>query len=107
MWESGCCRPRLLLVRVEEVIGRVRHKRLVAEACKRVTAFLRREPPGGVQPLDKGGLRQRVATGGSVCGRSRRDLEPGNGTLCDESGVGGGIAQIAWNSWIGRPHLAP
>src|SRR4249920_2332006 len=79
----------------------------MTDVRRRATARRRCDSSGSVQPLDEGGLRQRVATGGSVFGSSRRNLEPGNGTLLDESGVGGGITKITWNIWIGWPHLAP
>src|SRR5882762_8158689 len=77
---------------VEEVVGRVRHKRQMPDVCWRTTARRRCNPSRGVQPLDEGGLRQSVTTGGSVFGFSHRNLEPGNGIRRDESEVGGGIA---------------
>src|SRR5262252_6144030 len=73
----------------------------------RATAGLRRETSGGVQPLDEGRILQRIATGRSFFACSRRDLEPGNGILRDESGVSGGITNVAWNCRIGWPHPAP
>src|SRR5262247_4881953 len=86
--------------RVEDVVGRVRHERLLADVCCRGTVR-RCEPSGGVQPLDEGSVRQRVATGRSVLGPDPRKLEPGDGTGRDEVGggvVGGGVA------WV---HLGP
>ena len=47
-----------------------------------------RDPTRGVQPLDEGGLRQRVATSRSLLDSSLRKHEPGNGILRDEIGVG-------------------
>src|SRR5262245_2303661 len=86
--------------RVEEVVGLVRHERLLADVCCRGTVR-RCEPSGGVQPLDEGSVRQRVATGRSILGPNPRNLEPGDGTVRDEvggGGVGGGVALV---------HLAP
>jgi hypothetical protein len=40
---------------VEEVVGRVRHKRRITDVCERATARFRCEPSSGVQPLDEGG----------------------------------------------------
>src|SRR6267378_3075476 len=77
---------------VEEIVGRVRHKRQMPDVCWRATARRRCNPSRGVQPLDEGGLRQRVATGGSVFGSNHRDQEPGNRIGRNEGGVGGGIA---------------
>ncbi len=52
--------------------------------------------PRGVQPLDEGGRRQRVATGRSVLDSAtflppagRLEQDPGNRTRLDEVGVGG------------------
>src|SRR5215471_12589928 len=74
---------------VEEVVGRVRLERLLTDVRFRGTVR-RREPSRGVQPLDEGGVRQRVATVWSDFGSNRLEQEPVNRPLRDESGVGGG-----------------
>jgi CheY-like chemotaxis protein len=48
-------------VPVEEVIGLVRHKPLAPDVCLRATARRWRQPSGGVQSLNEGGLRQPIA----------------------------------------------
>src|SRR5215510_14259008 len=74
---------------VEEVVGRVRHECLLTDVLFRGTVR-RCEPSRGVQPLDEGGVRQRVATVWSDFGSNRLEQEPVNRPLRDESGVGGG-----------------
>ena len=59
-------------VPVEEIVGGVRGKRQMADVCWRATALRRCDPSRGVQPLDEGGLRQRVTTGRSVFGVKHR-----------------------------------
>src|SRR4029450_11149007 len=68
---------------VEEVVGRVRHKRLITEVCYRAATRLRCEPSSGVQSLDEGRVRQLVATGRSVQVSNRIEQEPGNRILVD------------------------
>src|SRR5262249_44742956 len=80
---------------VEEVVGRVRHKRLITDVCERATARLRCEPSSGVQPLDEGGLKQLVATGRSLLVTNRIEQAPGNAFLLDG------------NRSIGLVHLGP
>src|SRR5207249_6917680 len=53
------------------------------DVCWRATARLRCEPSSGVQPLDEGGLRQRVATGRSLLDSNLIEQEPGNGPRVD------------------------
>src|SRR5215468_4916051 len=74
---------------VEEVVGRVRHKRLMTDVCWQGTARRWCEPSRSVQPLDEGGLRQRVTVGGSVLGSNHHNQEPGYGIRRDDSRVAG------------------
>src|SRR5262252_4960713 len=74
---------------VEEVVGRVRHKRLMTDVCWQGTARRWCEPSRSVQPLDEGGLRQRVATSWSDFGSNRLEQEPGYGIRRDDSRVAG------------------
>ena len=53
----------------------------MTDVQRRVTAMVRWDPPNGVHPLDLGGLRQDVATGGSVFDSNLVEQEPGNGSL--------------------------
>src|SRR5262249_16792898 len=73
---------------VEEVVGRVRLERLLTDVHFRGTVR-RCEPSRGVQPLDEGGLRQRVATSWSDFGSNRLEQEPGYGIRRDDSRVAG------------------
>src|SRR4051812_8385351 len=74
---------------VEVVVGRVTHQRLLADVFCRATARRRCDPSRGVQPLDEGGRRERVATGWPVLGSNHLQQEPGNCTWGDKGGVGG------------------
>ncbi len=83
---------------VEEVVGRVRHERLLTDVCWRGTARRRCGPSRGVQPLDEGGLRQRVAAGWSVLGSDHLQQEQGNVTPRDEAGIGVGFDRLGPDS---------
>src|SRR6516162_3001458 len=56
---SGAAPP----VRVEKVVRRVGHERLLAEIVQRGAFVRRRNPTGGVQPLGEGSCRQCAAAG--------------------------------------------
>ena len=68
--------------------------------CRRLSASAacrRCEPAGGVQPLDEGRLRQRVAARRSLPGfrwPSSRSQAMASGV--DEGGIGGGVAWLTW-----------
>ena len=74
-----------LLVRIEEVVGRVRHECLITDVCRRGAPHRRRNPSRGVQPLDVGGRRQRVSLPmGPALAPTTLHQEPGNGARRDE-----------------------
>src|SRR6266516_7038146 len=108
--DSGCAGPPPMLDRreegdllgrlVEEVVGRVRHKRKITDVCYRATARRRWEPSSGVQPLDEGGLEQRVATGRSLLDSSLIEQDPGNRRQVD-----GDCSLLA--VWVSCVHLGP
>src|SRR5207249_6260951 len=79
---------------VEDVVGCVMHKCLIADVAWRCTARRWRDSSRGVHPLDKYARRQCVATGGSVLRSSHVEQDPGNRTRRDEIGVGGGFVQL-------------
>ena len=74
---------------VEEVVGRVRHQRFLADVVCHSTAGRRCNPSRGVQPLDEGGCREIVATGRTVLSAHYLKQEPGNRTRRDGGGSGG------------------
>ena len=94
-------------VRVEEVVGRVRHERLMPTSAGEAQPVDGATPPWVFSRWTKVVVRQRVATGGSVLGSNHLEQEPGNRTLLDE--VGGPVedGRPPWPRWCSCPGVLP
>src|SRR5262249_39249370 len=63
------------------------HERLRADVCELRAAVLRRESSGRIEPLDEGGVHERVPAPFPFLDSTHGKTEPSNGILVDEPGI--------------------